>query len=246
MPAPTPRTVDNRKAGRALASAEPARPPETPATGGTPEAPFAEGPRPEPAEASSLDAALSGWAMETSRAQMACAMSVFGALVGASRAVREVQRDTAERAEAACEQAGERLQSARDLTHAATLQAEWLRAQGDEALRYWTRLSEIAGESGAQTFQRALEGWTRASTAAFEGMSHWARVQAALPTSAEAIEAEAEHLTNPLSASPLAWPAQEAVRQGVGLATSLWNDWLDWSKSASGQTVSDHRRATVH
>lgn len=198
-----------------------------------------------PADASTLDAALSGWTIDTGRAQAAWGMSILATVISATKSAREVQREAAERAESACLEAGRRLQSASDWTQAASAQADWLRSQSDESLRYWSRLAEIATRSSAETFQQSIEGWSKASTAAMEGMTRWAQVQAALPTTPEVMEAEAEHLTNPLSASPLGWPAQEAMRQGLGFATSLWNDWVDWSTRAATPAAS-RSGATVH
>ena len=193
-------------------------------------------------DASSWDAALSGWTTDTGRAVLAWGFSMTAALLAGAKATRDVQREAAERAEAACLAAGERLQSTRDGLQAVGVQSDWLRAQNDEAMRLWTRLAEIGARTGAEVVQRTVEGWSSTSSVALAGLGRWAEVQAALPTTPEALQAEAEHVANPLAAGPLAWPAQEAWRQGMSFASSMWNDWVDWSHRGAGRVTG----ATVH
>jgi hypothetical protein len=180
-----------------------------------------------PASAATLDEALSAWSGDAGRAWANLGFSLCAAWLQGARALREEQRAAAERAEAACVAAGEKLQSAGDWQRAAAVQADFLRAQLEDNVQTVLRLAAIARDNAAALARRAAEGLSDAQLSGFNGLSRWAQVQAALPNSVEALEAEAEHLANPLAASPLVWPAQEALRQGMGFANSMWNDWVE-------------------
>lgn len=231
MPTPSPRSAEGRRPTRA-ATLRQEEPPTTDAesaaaaarTAST--APVSD---PEP-PAVTLDAAVADWSQDTLRAQFAWGIGLLTAWVGGAKAVREAQRDAADRCEQACLRAGEQLQSARDWSQAASVHGDLIRAQSEEALRLWTELQQASASALAQTFERAVAGWSETSQASLAGLSRWVQVQASMPTSPEVIEAEAEHLTNPLAAGAIGWPAQEAMRQGMNIASSLWNDWMDWSQ----------------
>lgn len=185
------------------------------------------------ADATTLDEALSAWSGDAGRTWAGIGLALAAAWLQGARAVREEQRAAAERAEAACLAAGERLQSAADWQHAAAIQADLLREQLEDNVQTALRIGTLWRDSTIALAGQWVEGCTRAQSSGFDNITRLAQVQAALPTSPEVLEAEAEHLANPLAAGPLMWPAQEAMRQGMGVATSVWNDWV---QSAQGRS----------
>lgn len=189
---------------------------------------------PEPqaaqADASTLDEALAAWSGDAGRSWASFGLNLAAAWLQGARALREEQRAAAERAEAACLATGQRLQRAGDWQHAAAIQADFLREQVDDTMETTLRLAGIARDSALKLASRMAEGWGDAQLSGFNGLSRWAEVQAKLPTSPEVLEAEVEHVANPFTAGPMMWPAQEAMRQGMTLASSVWNDWLENSQ----------------
>jgi hypothetical protein len=174
-----------------------------------------------------LDEALSAWSSDAGRAWARFGLGLAATWLQGTHSLREAQRAAAERAEAACLDTGKQLETVSDWQRAAMIQADFLREQVEEAVNTAVRLGEIARDSTLALATRTAEGWGQAQLSGFNGMRRWAQVQAALPTTPEVLEAEAEHVTNPLAAMPMVWPAQEAVRQGMGLASSFWNDWVE-------------------
>lgn len=186
-------------------------------------------PESETADSATLDEALSAWSVDAGRAWAAFGLNLYAAWLQGTRALREEQRAAAERAEAACLATGQRLQRAGDWQHAATIQGDFLREQAEDAMETALRLGNIARDNALAVASRIAEGWSDAQLSSFNGATRWAEVQAKLPTSPEALEAEAEHLTNPLTAGPLMWPAQEAMRQSMNLYSTVWHDWIESS-----------------
>jgi len=188
-------------------------------------------------ETPSLDATLDAWSTQTSREQLALEIATCSTLLHGARAVREAQMQAAEQAEKVYLQAAERLLTARSLQDLAGIQFELLKTDAESAVQYWSRLGELAARNAMDTFQEAAAGWVRLGSTAMAGFTEWTRLQSSLPQGVEIVEAEVEHLTNPLAASPMVWPAQEATRQAMTLASSSWNDWMSWtSRLANGAT----------
>jgi hypothetical protein len=77
-------------------------------------------------------------------------------------------------------------------------------------------------------------GWVEFNEAAWKAAGQWFGEFAKDGAGLQRIEAEVDHVVNPWTASPFAWPAQEATRQAMTLATSAWNDWLTWQAGAAG------------
>jgi len=182
----------------------------------------------ESAEAAppAIDSTLDAWSSQAARESLSWQIDTCRALLRGAKAVREAQVQAAERAEASYLKAAEQLLSARSVADIGSLQLELLRANAEESLQHLTHLGELATRGWAETLQQAAEGWTRLGAAAWEGALQWSRWQASLPASADLVEAEMEHVTNPIAASPMVWPAQEATRQAMSLAAQTWNDWL--------------------
>lgn len=183
--------------------------------------------------ATTLDEALAAWSGDAGRTWAGLGLQLAAAWLQGARAVREEQRAAAERAEAACLAAGQRLQSAADWQHAAAIQADLLREQLEDNLQTALRIGALWRDNGLALAGQWAEGVTQAQASGFDNITRLAQVQAALPTTPEVLEAEAEHLANPLAAGPLMWPAQEAMRQGMGVATSVWNDWVQSTQGRS-------------
>jgi hypothetical protein len=192
----------------------------------------ADAPEPQAAtaDASTLDEALAAWSGDAGRSWASFGLNLAAAWLQGARAIREEQRAAAERAEAACLATGQRLQRAGDWQHAAAIQADFLREQVEDNMETALRLAGIARDSALKLANRMAEGWGDAQLTGFNGLSRWAEVQSKLPTSPEVLEAEAEHMAHPFTAGPLMWPAQEAMRQSMTLASSVWNDWLENSQ----------------
>jgi hypothetical protein len=191
---------------------------------GAPEAqaPGTEAPQAPPA----IDSTLDAWVAQFAREQLAWQIGVSRAMLRGAKAMREAQMETAERAETACLKAGEQLLAARGVGEVSALQLDLLRAGGEEVLQHWTHLNEVAGRSLSEALQEAATGWSRLGAAAWDGLLQWSRWQAWVSPQSDLVEAEVEHMTNPIAASPMVWPAQEATRQAMSLAAQTWNDWL--------------------
>jgi hypothetical protein len=180
-----------------------------------------------------IDSTLDAWAAQFAREQLAWQIGISRALLRGAKAMREAQMQAAERAEAAYLKAGEQLLQARGVADIGALQLEMARAAGERVLLHATRLGEVSGRGLAETLEEAASGWTRLSAAAWDGLLQWSRWQAWAAPQGELVEAEVEHVTNPIAASPMVWPAQEATRQAMSVAASTWNDWLNsWSATS--------------
>ncbi|MEW6707573.1 MAG: phasin family protein [Pseudomonadota bacterium] len=189
----------------------------------------------------SVDVALEDWTTKATREQLACEIAACRAVLRNARALREVQLQAAERAEAAHLAAAERLLQARGVGDVADVQFELLRTDFDEALQYWTRLGESAMRTAFEVMQESAEGFTRMSASVWDGWNQFTRWQAQAAQHADIAEAEVEHLANPLAASPLLWPMQEATRQTLDMANAAWHDWMDWTgRAAAGGRAATH------
>jgi hypothetical protein len=212
------------------ASAAPARPAQQ-------ELEDAEDAHPATEEAAppAIDSALDAWSASTAREQLAWQINLCRAMLRSAKAVRQVQVEAAEHAEQAQMRAADQLLSARGVSEFAELQFALWRTNAEEATQYWSRLGETAVRSAAEALQESAAGWMRVSEAAWEGLSQWSRWQASVPQTAEVVEAEVEHVANPLNASPWVWPAQEAARQAFDVAAGAWRDWLSAANGNAGQ-----------
>ena len=83
-------------------------------------------------------------------------------------------------------------------------------------------------------WKEGAAGWVRFNEEAWKAAALWMGVLSKDSAGLERIEAEVDHVINPLAASPFVFPAQEATRQAMALATAAWNDWLAWQGRASG------------
>ncbi|MED5619973.1 phasin family protein [Ideonella sp. BN130291] len=194
----------------------------------------------EPQATGTDDTGNDAWPAQAARDHLAWEIASCSAVLRGARALREAQMQAAERAEQAHLQAAERLLTAGGLDEIADIQLQLLRTDAEQALQYWQRLSELATRGALDTLQEAMAGWAQASASAWSGMSQWTRLPGALQATAEKAEAEVEHAANPLAASPLVWPAQEATRQAMDLANATWNDWMSWTGRLADGSARPH------
>ncbi len=188
----------------------------------------AAAPAAEETEKPTIDTTLDAWSAQATRDQLAWEISACTAWLRGAKALREAQMQSAEQTEAAYLKAAEQLMSARGIDEFANIQFELLRQDAEQAMQYWQRMSEVLTRSLAEVYQEATAGWTRASESAMNGFNQWGKFQASLPQTADMVEAEVEHVANPLAASPMMWPMQEASRQAFDVASRTWNEWLQW------------------
>jgi hypothetical protein len=181
------------------------------------------------AEATSIDTTLDHWSNDSWREQLSLGIDAMSWLFGAAQSLRELQLATARRAEAAQLQAAEQLKTANGMADFNRLQVELARAHMQTAVDHCSHLSEAASRHAVEAMAAITDHMVRLQNLGWSTLAQWSQLRAALPQQPEIVEAELEHLTNPLAASPFAWPAQEATRQAFTLASSAWNDLLTWS-----------------
>lgn len=175
-----------------------------------------------------LDEASQGWARE----QLAWEIGAKAVLLRGAESLREVQRDAAHETRQAHDEALARLSSARGLAELAAVQLELARAEVEGTTRYWQRVGALGTASALEWWSESAGALTRLHGAAWSSALQWMQLQSQWPLAPEAIEAEVDHVTNPLVASPWVWPAQDAARQAVTLAAASWGDWLNGAGSS--------------
>ncbi len=219
----------------------------------TPEA--AETPDPVQAEApadserdTTLEGAIDAWSNSVGKEYLAWQIAACTSVLRGAQALRNAQLEAAQRAEAAHERAAKDLLTVASLGDLTNIQLELARADADGANQYWTEVSGVITRNLLESVGQLAEGLTRMNGALWNAATEWMKVQAALPQTADVLEAEVEHVTSPLAASPLMWPAQEATRQAMTLASSAWNDWISWSGhlADAGRTFVDRPSTTRH
>jgi hypothetical protein len=98
-------------------------------------------------------------------------------------------------------------------------------------------VEDLAAMQGLQMafdfWKQGAVGWAELNGAALKAAGQW--FGALRPDDGlQRVEAEVDHVVNPLAASPFALPAQEAMRQAMALGTAAWNDWLTWQGRVAG------------
>lgn len=180
-----------------------------------------------PADDGTLDGVIDGYSEATAKEQLAWEIAACTAWLRGAQAVRETQLAASRRAQEAHESAAAQLKQARTPSDIAAVQLALVRSNAEGALALAAELGQVAAKNAVDLWSESAAGFTRLHGAALQGLLQWTRVQARMPQD-EAIEAEVEHVTSPIAASPLVWPAQEATRQAMTLAASTWNDLLSW------------------
>ncbi|HET9646094.1 MAG TPA: phasin family protein [Burkholderiaceae bacterium] len=176
-----------------------------------------------------FDGALDTWSTITAKEQLSWEIASTVSLLRNAEAVREAQHEVAKRAEAAHEQAAEQVKQARGIAELAAIQLELARVDTESAFDYWSRMGELSTRTALETINEAASGIARLQSATMDAFAACARLQSTLAQTPEVLEAEVEHVTNPFTSNPFLWPMQEAARQAMTMASSAWNDMLDWS-----------------
>jgi len=187
-----------------------------------------------------IDIALEDWSESAAKEQIAWEISATTALLRSMQTLREVQLEAAQRAQEAHEQAAAQLKKAHGIGELAAVQMDLARADAEGAMQLMGKLGELSTKSALELWSESAAGYVKLQNAAWSALLQFSKVQAALPPSAEVLEAEVEHITNPVTSSPLVWPAQEATRQAMTLAASTWNDWLSWTGQVAGAERAAH------
>ena len=91
-------------------------------------------------------------------------------------------------------------------------------------------------------WKEGAAGWVQLNEAAWKAAGQWFGGLSGDPAGLQRLEAEVDHVANPVTASPLVWPAQEATRQAMTLATVAWNDWLTWQQRAAASVSNGSAR----
>lgn len=110
--------------------------------------------------------------------------------------------------------------------------AAWL--QGLQAAQ---QMQMDATRQAFDAWKTASDEWFRLHAAAWNAAAEWVGAMEEGSGDPERVEAEVEHVVNPLAASPLVWPMQEASRQAMTFASSAWNDWLSWTQRVADTTL---------
>lgn len=187
-----------------------------------------------------IDIALDDWSENSAKEQVAWEISAATALLRSVQALREAQLEAARHAQQALEQAAAQLKKAHGIGEVAAVQVELARADAEGAMQLLGKVGELTTKSALEMWNESAAGYARLQNAAWSSLLQFSKAQAALPGSAEVLEAEVEHITNPVTSSPLVWPAQEATRQAMTLAASTWNDWLSWTGQVAGTERAAH------
>lgn len=193
---------------------------------------------PAPAD-DTLDAVIDGYSEAAAKEQLSWEIATCTAWLRGTQAVRETQLAAARRAQEAHENLAAQLERARTPSDIATVQLALLRSNAEGALALAAELGRVATNNMVDLWNESTAGLARMQAAAFDSAVQWGRIQARMPQD-EAIEAEVDHLTSPIAASPLVWPAQEATRQAMTLAASTWNDLLSWPAAEEAAARTRH------
>jgi hypothetical protein len=192
-------------------------------------------------EPAAIDAMLDDWSQSAAKEQIAWEISASNAVLRNAQALREAQLDATMRAQQAHEQCALQLEEANSINDLAVVQMSLAQAEAQSVFEYWAKLNESTTRGMLEACAEAANGCVRWQNAAWSAWLRLSQLRALLPRNAEELEAEVEHVTNPVTASPLVWPALEATRQAMTLATNSWNDWLSWTGEIAGN--GDARRA---
>jgi hypothetical protein len=189
-----------------------------------------------------IDIVLDDWSESAAKEQIAWEISATTVLLRSVEALREAQLEAARQAQEVHQQAAAQLKKAHGIGQLTAVQMELARADAEAAMQLMGKVGELTTKSALELWSESATGYVKMQNAAWSALVQFSKVQATLPQSAEVLEAEVEHITNPITSSPLVWPAQEATRQAMSLAASTWNDWLSWSGQVAGATVGESQR----
>jgi hypothetical protein len=174
----------------------------------------------------SLDDAVERWQLGLAKEGLHDELTASNALLRGAQALREMQISAARSTQRAHAKAAEQLAAARSVSELSRVAMQLAQTDTEAALRYWTDWAGIAVRTGLDSWNDALGMFARAQALTQEAAQRWS--DAAAAAKPETLQAQVEHVTTPLTASPLVWPAQEALREMVSLGSRPW--W--WAASA--------------
>jgi hypothetical protein len=160
-------------------------------------------------------------------------LTASSALLRGAQALREMQIEAARSTQRAHAQAAEQLAAARSVTDVSRVALQLAQTDAEAALRYWTDWTGIAVRTGLDGWSDALGMVARAQALVQQAVQQWGDVAATAKP--EALQAQMEHLSAPMAASPLVWPAQEALREMVSLGSRPW--WWAANPAAAGRAT---------
>ncbi|WP_140626322.1 phasin family protein [Methylibium rhizosphaerae] len=181
------------------------------------------------APTTALHNAWAAW-LQLGKVELTAQVEAAQALLRTAEAVRQAQLEANQKAQAAHAQVAEQIDSVGNLNDVVGLQLTLLREDLQGALAHWTHLAEVTSAAVLDGFTRGTESASRLQSSFWGSALQWTQLaQTDAPGAAEEIEASVDHVVNPLIASPLLWPSQEAAREAMTLANSAWKDWFSWS-----------------
>lgn len=183
--------------------------------------------------ATTLDEVINGWGESTMREQLRWHFSTLNAALRGAQQLGQAQAELSTQIQQRLALLEDQLGDARNLSDLATVQAGLAHADFDAVMRFCHRLTELSTNQWLQIWQSTGNGMVRLQSACWESALNWCRLQTYFGGDSDMFQAEVEHVLSPMAASPLVWPAQEATRQAAQMASqmasSTWNDWLNWS-----------------
>lgn len=176
-----------------------------------------------------LDVVLRECSQTTTKEQLGWEIATCSALLRGGQQLREAQLEASRTTQQAYQAAATQLKKASGIDELANIQTSLARADFENAMQLWVRLSALASQSALDVWNESASAAARLQNAAWSSTLQWFEHQASIVKRSEVLEAEVEHVTNTVAATPFVWPSQDATRQAMSLATSSWNDLLSWS-----------------
>lgn len=196
------------------------------------------------APTTALHNAWAAW-LQLAKAELAAEVNAAQSLLKGAQALREAQLEANHRAQATHEQVAGQIDSTGNLNDVVGLHLALVREDMQGAVNYWTRLSEVTTSATLESFTRGTEALSRLQSSFWGSAMQWSHLaQTDAPGAAEEIEASVDHVVNPLIASPMLWPTQEAAREAMTLANTAWKDWFAWSSGLASRDEAEGGRTS--
>lgn len=180
-----------------------------------------------------FDDVIERFSIEVAREGISDELGASAAVLRGSIALREMQADAARRTQAMHEKAVEQLQSARSVAELASVGMMLTQGNAEAVVRYWTDYAGIATRTALESWNEAIGALARTQQIVQAAGRQW--LDAAAAVRPDVVEAQVEHVTTPVTSSPLVWPTQEAVREAISAGTRSWNEWLGSAMPAAAQ-----------
>jgi hypothetical protein len=162
------------------------------------------------------------------KAQLDCAIAMAQAVLRGAESLREMQRDTAIRAQKWHEEIAAELPTVRDHDELMRLQVKLVQNNVDHALRYWLAFFEITQQARTEATNLAMKGFTDIANAFLA--SSQSLTTKSLQAAPATPEAGLTELARQWTGGPVTWPAQEAAQEAMTWATTAWNEWMSQAR----------------